>query len=238
MSKIALLVILILQSLHAQLVMRRTALAAGGGGGGGITFDVAAPAVANVGTSLSWTHTTGSLTHGVMIVGIVHNVPSATGTCTYNSVSMTNIGYQDMDSGVGRVSLFKLVAPASGSHTVACTVSSSTGVVTGYSATFAGVDQTTVNRTLVSLSNNSTNPSLTVSNAVSGDMVVDIVGTYNAGANITVGAGQTQMLLQDAPAGTDYHAGGSYKAATGSTVMSWTSVSTFWGYIAVALIPG
>jgi hypothetical protein len=80
-----------------------------------------------------------------------------------------------------------------------------------------------------------------VSNALSGDVVIDSVAEH---ANtITVGSGQndtTQGYYAHNPNGDSLDVGSSSISATGSTTMTWTFTGTgkFWCSAGFALIPG
>ena len=111
------------------------------------SFDVAANgtngAGNNTATSLSWSHTTGSGTNRFLIVTIHYTViatsmPSVSGI-TYNGVAMTHFatvlsGSTSTDRGV---ELWYLANPASGSNTVAATLSASGIYWSGVSTTWS-----------------------------------------------------------------------------------------------------
>src|SRR5580700_54372 len=107
---------------------------------GGIVWDGDAPfnpigapfdAASNSGyqsasSSYTWMHTcTGA--NGFLAVDVeIFSVPGTTVTgVTYNSVSLSLIGAQNVVSGTGRVECWGLVAPATGTHTIAVTLSAS-----------------------------------------------------------------------------------------------------------------
>lgn len=213
------------------------------GGGPSITFDSAATQTAAAATSISWSHTVGAGSHPVLLVAIYAS-NAATWTCTYNGVSMTQIGSKADSASGEKITLFILVTPPAGTFTVTATIGSGNSDIAGGSISFFGVNQTggvgnswrtpsQVNdggSTSTTISNN-------VSNALSGDMVVDFAEELSN--TMTVGGGQTQGFYIHRPLGNSLDIGCSYEPATGPTTMTWSiNIASFWADIGVALIPG
>lgn len=212
-----------------------------GSSGSSITFDVAsAITTAAASTSISWSHTVGASAHPVLIVLLEGG---SGGACTFNSVSMTSLGRQVDGAGASNLQVFILANPATGAHTVSCTGISSNDQG-GASVSFFGVNQGntvgTTWRTPVSGNNGgggATTVTITASNAVSGDMVIDGAASFNA--TLTPDVSQTQTFNGICPGGSSERLASSYKIATGSTVMLWTlGISQFGAIFAFALIPG
>ncbi len=114
----------------------------------GIAFDTAVDGgLVNTGTSLTWSHTvTGS--NPILFVGAFGNTVGADPTCagitgaTYNSVSMTQVTGSPFNGGADRcMYLFYLAGPATGTHSVVISASSSI-VIDGQSASYTGARQT------------------------------------------------------------------------------------------------
>jgi hypothetical protein len=223
------------------------------GGGGSIAFDAvcsgcssSAVQTSAASTTISWTHVVGGGSHPVLLVMLYKN--SGTWTCTYNSVSMTQLGIQADGAGAEQTALFILVGPATGSHTVSCT-SSVNNDLEGGSISFTGVNQTGTAGTSWRSSppcvndggSGTSSISNTVSNAANGDMVVDTAVVFNnpSTTTMTKGASQTLGFYQHNALGNTQETGASYLSATGSTTMTWSiTASSFWASCAVALIPG
>lgn len=102
-------------------------------------------------TSVTLSFTTGTLTNGILIVGIsTRNSSNAAFThassVTYNGVSMTAVKQQDGPTyGNTRyitAELWRLVAPASGTHDIIVTFPSSVQRTVIGGISFSGVDQT------------------------------------------------------------------------------------------------
>lgn len=89
--------------------------------------------------NLSWTHVcTGS--NLLLLVFIEHqNTSASVSSVTYNGVSMTQLQRNDHTDSLYA---FYLVAPATGSHTVAVTMGSATNDISGISQSYTGVSQT------------------------------------------------------------------------------------------------
>lgn len=95
-------------------------------------------------STLSWSHTC-SGSDRILFVAFVHNddtVDRVTGI-TYNSVSMTRINSSSQGTD-GRIYLYYLVAPATGSNTVTVSMNASDDLVRGISVSYTGASQTGV----------------------------------------------------------------------------------------------
>lgn len=221
-----------------------------------VTFDSASSATTgNAGSSsLTFSHTTGSGSNRLLLVGVsIGNtslVAPTISSITYNGVNLTFV--QGISGGSGtarpRTEVWRLVNPPAGAHNVVITTSGGTarGLTAG-AVTFSGVDATTPLGTPVTNSANSaTSASLNVGTAV-GEMVFDsiTIGNYGSGAApaVTFGADQTNRWSQAsayATSGTMYIRGsGSTHVATGASknmTRSW-STNQSWSGIAVAIKP-
>jgi hypothetical protein len=210
-----------------------------------ITFDAAATTSASSTNSFSWSHTTASQSNRVLFV-LCRLASSSSATTitgiTYNSVALTKItsaGTSTPDDNV-RVEAWKLVAPTTGTNTVAVTLDTSSGSFRCGSETWYGVDQTTTNRTAVTAtSGTDLHPTASTVDAtsVSGDIVLDVIGwRYDGQGTVTIGGGQTERFVTDSTL-----VDGSSESASGvSTTMSWSWVNADWtssSQIAFAVIP-
>lgn len=196
------------------------------------------------GTTVVWNHTVGASSHPALVVALIGSPVSgaAASTCTFNSVSMTQLGTVHDTGNSDAIVLFVLAAPAVGTLSISCTWGATISVVVGQAESYFGVNQSTPNRTLISVQGQSNSPTyLLVNNAVSGDMVVDAVEVaFNGTIAVTAGA-QTQRNVRNNVGGNIYSAGSSSAPAAGSTIMAWTfsgGISRLWSAAGVALIPG
>jgi len=218
----------------------------------GIVFDSQASASTGAGTSTtsSWSHTVGSGSNRVLVVGISDRTNSMATSVTYGAQALTRRVTTSTFSGA--VELWTLTAPASGTATITVTNSSSTQMVAG-SVSFSGVDQTTTVRNCPGTGCTAAAPlagdvppatiSTTVASA-SGDMVVDAIQAQDFGQamSATPGPGQIQSWNSSGTAPNAFLGGGSFKSAAGATTtMSWDVSSggggVFADQVALSLIP-
>jgi hypothetical protein len=190
----------------------------------------------------------GAGSNKVLIVGIsidrTSNVNVISGV-TYGGVALTNIGNTTSTSNVNRVSLWRLVNPASGTANVVVTPvdGNSVDFIAGATSYF-GVHQTTPVGLFAQVSSTGGgNPSVDVSSAIH-DLVVDAVSVNGAllGSSISVGANQTQRYQTNTAGllGGGMIGAGSTEAGAPTVTMSWglsALLGASWGIGAVALKP-
>jgi hypothetical protein len=187
-------------------------------------------------TSLSWSHTvTSSGSNLALVVGVGVGARPDDGltlSVTYNSVPMTSAGLMHAnDTDHGFVQMFCLAAPATGTHTVAVSLSGGTGDLVGGSISFTGVNQTTPCTNTVTAYSYSTSVSVAVT-STAGDMVVDAVGT---GTGVS-GSTQTLEWLKNLNSNTaDANAAQSVAAGASTVTMGYTGSYDYWGIIGVDL---
>jgi hypothetical protein len=205
-----------------------------------ITFDSASSATPTGGNvNISWNHTVGVGTNSALVVGVANaGTLSSSMACTYNSVSMTSLASKNDGASASSSQMFILKNPTVGTNSVSCTGTS--GDYVGQSQSWFGVNQTTPNRTAFTANDGGSGTvspaSVVVSNAISGDVVIDSATAFSV--VITVGAGQASQYYVHNPAGNFFDYGSSSISATGSTTMQWTYTGTkFWSEIGFALIP-
>jgi len=215
----------------------------------GVTFEGVATPGTSTGSSVSFTHTTGTGSDRLMLVGISANSDST--ARTLESVTFTPTGESAINltevilrqrSGQNRYSaIYSLLNPPSGvTGTVTVTFSGtvSAGLVAG-AANFAGVNQADPLGTPGGADDNSTEPSVTLSGLSGSELIFDNVfmGAQDSTQNLTVGAGQTQ-LWNDFAGNT--RAAASTEEALGSSVtMSSTATidARHWVIVAVPINP-
>jgi hypothetical protein len=114
--------------------------AGGGGGSSTIAIDASADGGRATATSQTWTHTcTGS--NLILFVGVLNGAVETISTVTYNGVGLTKLGI-DLISHLGsfRLTLWYLLGPATGAHSVVVTPSASSDTM-GTSVSYTGVTQ-------------------------------------------------------------------------------------------------
>lgn len=203
-------------------------------------------------SSLSWSHTVGSISNGILVVGSGEasgsnfNVSSVVwdsggaNTALSNTVNGTAARKNDTAT-QGWAELWYLLAPASGTKTVKVTYGGSTAGGTG-SVSLSGVAQSsTFNASSPQTSSGSdpTQPSLTVTSS-SGEWVIDCVddNKNTNGDALTNGASQNLISTQGSGS-TGVTMGMSDESSGGASVtMSWTGVTTSapWSQVAFSLL--
>lgn len=210
-------------------------------GGGSIAIDLATCPTYSVNvSSKTYSHTcTGSGLALFVGVGWYDAVDAVTITSvTYNGVTMTELwDAEESTYGLYGSAGFVLAAPATGAHDVVITLSGNTEIVTSACSSWTGVNQSTPSRGVFTSSfldeSAPYEAAITVTDAQSGDVVVDFVACNNT----TLTANQTQRCLTSGVEGVTSYAHQS-AAATGSTVMSYSMSGVTYGYLgAVALRP-
>lgn len=114
-----------------------------------IAFDTTGTAGTSSTSPITWTHIMGTVSNGFLVVGVAVNsaTQSTVTAVTFNGVSMTNMkALQGTDGALGtdEVSLWGLINPAAGSHTVSATATLGTlPDFAGVSVSYSGVNQST-----------------------------------------------------------------------------------------------
>jgi hypothetical protein len=220
----------------------------GGGGGGGMTEtgcgsgSVSIDAVSTgttTASSLTISHTT-SGTNRLMLVGVSiakqsGGAPSVS-SITYNGVNLSFVGSQANSDSLGRVEIWRLVAPATGANNVVVTLGAAPDAQTVGVMTFTGVHQSTPLGTFASATGDSTSASVTVTSAA-GELVFDtLVVESSSDKALAPGAGQTERwdLFQT----VKNNGGGSTEAGAASVTMSWSwSGADKWSVGGVSIKP-
>lgn len=199
----------------------------------------------------SFTNTAGD----VLVVGVcVSNSFDGTSSAqdaaatavSYNGVALTRLGgiaYGPDGAGhlATEVSLWGLVAPATGAHTVSVSAQFSRAaavrdIIAG-AVTLGAADQTTpfgsVFTSKFDTGAGNTSDSLSVTGTTSGNYVVDVFACGSGGE--TKGASQTTTWTKNVSTGTaGDNAAASYQASSGGTVaMAWTLTQDWFGHAAV-----
>lgn len=206
-----------------------------------ITLDASTAHGSSSGNSTSFSHTigiTGVNTVLFVLVGFRGGtIPGLSCTCTYNGVSMTNLGEKENTSGSPDLAVicFYLIKPSTGANTVAL---SWTG--TAYAAVVArsyynvSLASPVRSGSFTSGSGTSASSSLSVP-SLNGDVVLDVLQILTDSATPSEGAGQSVINKQDGNYG-EYST--SYELATStSTTMSWTFSSYPFAHAAFSIRP-
>jgi hypothetical protein len=199
-----------------------------------IVFDAVYSNSCNPCPTLSWSHTVGSGSNGILIVGVsmlLQHAPTAV-TVTYGASTLTFIGAQNDPSDFMRAEMWYLPNPPTGTAPITVTFSApGSQLAAGGSVSYFNVASVG--------SSNSVNgagslASVTV-NANPGDLVVDTL-VADSLPPITPGAGQTQRWSLSPSAG--WVGAGSDKTAASPVTMTWNLVPVSkWALVAVQLQP-
>ncbi len=221
-----------------------------------VTYEGSSPTgTTATGSSITFSHTSGTSANRLLLVGISWNcgsTPRTISSVAWNGTALTEVKTQltDTTSDPRYSAVYKLVNPASG-VTGNVVVTFSGGVTNGAiagAANFANVDQTTPLASIVgaaSANNSGTAVTVDVTGLLGTELVFDNVfmGVSSDTTTLTAGSGQTQrwFVRGYTSSATSFNtmAGASTEQATGSTVtMSWTaSASAWWATVAMAIRP-
>lgn len=196
------------------------------------TFDAVSSAINQTTTTPSWSHTcTGTNLLLVVTVGWRHQDPgNAITGITYNSVALTQLGTTS-NGEFATAEIWYLLAPATGTHTVAATFTDLARAHLG-AVSYTAVNQSTPLGTYASNTGTSTAPSVTVTSAT-GDVVI-AVGAERGTETFTTGASQT--MRWEADAASNVSAQCDDEAGAASVVMDWsTDDSQEWVAVGVSI---
>jgi len=170
------------------------------------------------GTSLSWTHTIGTHSNNLLVVGVTTGSSSSTvSSVTYNGINLTQLTAVNCpNSAPCRNELWYLVNPSPGAHTVQVNFLSSASI-TADSVSYYNVDQVNPFATFTTNTGNSSNPTVTIISNAS-QLVIDYMGEDSTYSISGLGSGQTEEwggCPRRCSGESDKPAGAS------STTMSW-----------------
>lgn len=206
----------------------------------GIAFDAASNSGEQLAqSSYNWSHTcAGTDRYLKVAIGMLSLAQTVSGI-TYNGVALVFLGAQSSVSGAARIELWGLVAPATGSNTIAVTL---TGAVNsgGVAASYTGVHQTFSTESLNSAQATNVgaaDATVDVTTVADNDWVID--GVVTDDTSITVGAGQTSRNNISGTVGSVADSDEGPKTPAGSVTMSWSGIgaAATWAIAAVALRP-
>ncbi len=188
--------------------------------------------------SLAWSHTIGSGSDRILIVGVSNRRTNRTvNSVTYGGISLTRIGTRNSGANSSRMQMWYLLAPPQGTAQVIVTLSGGTTVVGG-AISFFGIHQTTPMGAFASAAGTGFAASLSVGSAVN-DIVVDVAVARGTALSLTPGVGQTSHWNTGTGTGTnDVRGAGSRKNGASSVTVSWAlGAFTDWAVGAVSLKP-
>ena len=183
-------------------------------------------------TSFTVSHTTGSGTNRLMLVGISQKNKNVT-SVTYAGITLNLVG-ENTSNANARMHIYALVNPPSGTANVVVNLDANPdkGIVVGVT-TFTGVDQVTPLGTFAT-ANATSNAASTTVNSANGELVFD-VATYR---NTTMSANAGQTERYNVYSGNEIYGGASIKTGAASVNMGWAgAASQSWAIGAVSIKP-
>lgn len=203
-----------------------------------IAFDSASnSAYQAASSSYSWSHTClGNSRYLVVSVAMLSLAQTVSGI-TYNSVALTFLGAQNSVTGAARIEMWGLIAPATGSNTIAVTLTGSIASEAN-AVSHVGVNQTSPTEAFNSAQATNVgaaDATVNVTTVADYDVVIDQVATDDTA--ITVGAGQISRNNVTGAGGSGADSTEGPKTPAGSVTMSWTNVAALatWSIGAIAL---
>lgn len=172
-------------------------------------------------TISSYAVSSGSNRALVVTVAIETNSRTVSGITFNTSEAFTLKSTHTHTPGAGplfRVEIWHLVAPSVTTADIVISLSGGTAKFSGGVTQATGVDQTTPLGTAVESGAATANPSVTVTDGATGDLVLDIL--HEAAGTATAGAGQTSRY--DNIGLEFYFTHGSTEPGASSVTMSWT----------------
>jgi CSLREA domain-containing protein len=221
-----------------------TTTGAGGGGGGScLVIDGTASTGSTETASMTISHTT-SGTDRLMLVGVSINnnndeeVVSPSGI-TYNGVALTRVGFvihQGSGGNDGRVEIWRLLAPATGTHNVVVnfTADLNQPAIAGV-MTFTGVDQTTPLGAFASNYGTSNAASVSVTSAVDETVFAVMSGETVTSVATDAPAAEQWNLSVVGSLITHYGAGATEDGAATTTVDWSLGSSDYWAAAGVSI---
>lgn len=181
-------------------------------------------------------YTTPGGSNQVLFVGVVGRSTTQTiNSVTHAGNAMTAVAAQSFTSPLA-VRMFYLPNPTSGTNNVVVTFSGTPLADAVTIFTCSGVNTIGPIRAFNTATGSGAAISVTVSGALSSDVLVDIMGHNLPTGAPTVGANQT--VLVSGTDGGEVDWGSSFQSGSDGGVMSWTAAnSSPWGIHAVALVP-
>ena len=197
-----------------------------------ITFDAATSTTGISVTSLSWSHTVGSSTNRMLVVGVTYETSATTtvSSVTYGGVTMTRVTNSRVEQGTAAYNgseLWYLAAPASGPGLVRVTYASSVASAIAGAVSLAGVTQSGPEAVATNLSSSGTAITCNISTLTDGAWVLDVVNHGKDSSVLSVTSGYSQTKQWGTNTGAHSAAGGTHMvAAHGSVTHSWTTTGT------------
>lgn len=175
-------------------------------------------------SSYSFNHTVGPGNNRVLIVQVsVFATGNATGI-TYNGVALTQNTSATITNGVYRTETWYLINPASGTHSVAVTLSASLTSIAD-AVSYYNADQTTPIETVNTASGSNTPAAASVTTIAANSRVVGHLSTATA-SGVTSAAGQSNRTNNNGALGSSVTDDKGPVVTPASTTLTWNNIGT------------
>ncbi len=186
-----------------------------------VVVDSTSSASANSQT-VQWSHTVGAGFDRLLVVGVsIRGSSKTVGGITYAGQSLTSLGARSNGGNQVRTEIWYLIAPASGTGTIAVSLSAKAKFSSG-AVSFTGVLQSDPVSPFVSNASTGqgfTDPTLSMS-GTAGETVLDVLAVEGGSQSLTPGTGQTE--LWDTPFGGAMTGAASMQPGSSSNAISWS----------------
>lgn len=205
-----------------------------------IVFDSSIPAACLVCSRLKWSHTIGSGSNRILLVGVSIAITfppvSAVSAMTYGIESLSRLGDRENPASDLRVELWALPNPPTGTATVTVTLGAVMPVLAGGSVSYFNAVGTEAFTSADGIMPSPSMPKVAV-NSNPGDLVVDTIGGTTVFTPVIAGSGQNERW-NSGPLEGGFIAAGSDKPASSPVTMTWATASpgfALWALVAIAL---
>ena len=200
-----------------------------------LSVDAVSKGTAGVSSSLTWSHTCAGTANKIAVLTATGN--GTTGarqilSVTYNGVSLTQKGEAD-DGAWAHAEIWELNSPATGANNVVVTPDSSGTPIQIAAYAISFIDANTTSGTASTNTGTSTNPSVTVADSASGDIVISVSANDNESGATTEGG---TLIGEDEGIDGDLDANAQRQTASGTnTACNWTNSGSGSGWAAVGV---
>lgn len=176
----------------------------------------------------------GAGSNRILIVTIYVNQGRTVTALTYNGVALTQLGATQNTSS----STWYLIAPASGTHALAGTLSASSNGFQIVAVSYTGANQSALDNSVVSASSSSTSFSQSLTPTVPNCLVIGAThDDGNGGRTFTAGTATTRRATDSANCAIFEHNGFVNPAASTAIVATISGPATLWYYWLISLSP-
>jgi hypothetical protein len=176
----------------------------------------------NSGASTTPSNTLNNVAGNCLVVGFIYDKNGTISLAQYNGVNMTHQQTVTMTGWVYKVSTYTLLSPATGSHTINFTISTSAQATLIGAVTYSGVNSVESSNSSYITSAGAQTQSVSTTVAGSGDWLVGVyngadTGTTAGGTNTTIRIGGNQTGIVDS--------NGTVSSGSPALAINWASLT-------------